>query len=161
MKKVITVLLTSFMCALLVSCGEKKEYTLAEVNEVLMGIIGSVQDEMTSMTDEELYGTSSNDEDRQEHFNSLYNNLKKKYAKDYSIKNGTLIIDGIFVRFYKLADTSAIEMREVTDEIGNKSITASTNDASFESLAEGETIRIMVDYKDGNLTNATLLNDGE
>lgn len=86
MKKVITVLLTSFMCALLVSCGEKKEYTLAEVNEVLMGIIGSVQDEMTSMTDEELYGTSSNDEDRQEHFNSLYNNLKKKYAKDYSIK---------------------------------------------------------------------------
>lgn len=72
-----------------------------------------------------------------------------------------MIIDGIFVRFYKLADTSAIEMREVTDEIGNKSITASTNDASFESLAEGETIRIMVDYKDGNLTNATLLNDGE
>lgn len=77
MKKIITVLLSAFICALLASCGEKKEYTVAEVNEVLMGIIESVQNEMASMADEELYGTSSNDEDRQEHFNTLYEKLKK------------------------------------------------------------------------------------
>ena len=159
MKKIITVLLSVFICALLASCGEKKEYTVAEVNEVLMGIIESVQNEMASMADEELYGTSSNDEDRQEHFNTLYEKLKKKYSTDYDIKNGTLVITGIFVEFYEHEDTNSIEMREATDEIGYKSIIASTNDSSFESLAEGETIRIAVDYKDGSLKNATLLDN--
>lgn len=70
-----------------------------------------------------------------------------------------MVITGIFVEFYEHEDTNSIEMREATDEIGYKSIIASTNDSSFESLAEGETIRIAVDYKDGSLKNATLLDN--
>lgn len=159
MKKIITVLLTAFMCALLVSCGEKKEYTVSEVNEVVQGITRSVLNEIDSMTDAELYGSSPNKNDRQEHFKTIDAELHKKYAPNYEISDGNITIVGVFIacQYIPAQETFALTMEDVADEDGSTRIVAYTDDPSFDSLVDGDEITITADYKHGVLFNAKLV----
>lgn len=159
MKKNIIALLIVFICLSLTSCGNKKEYTAAEVSVVIKGITRSVLNEIDSMTDTELYGSSSNEDDRQKHFKTIDAELHKKYAPDYEIRDGNITIAGVFIscQYIPAQETSVLTMEDVADEDGSTHIVAYTDDISFDGLVDGDEITITADYKQGELFNAKLV----
>ena len=104
-------------------------------------------DEMRrTMTDEELYGLSDDEEERADHLHGIILESKKEFYKDYDISNEDEIkISGIFLSIDENDDGEKYITVCSSDDL-SESIYISTSDEHFADVTRGSEILVEAEF---------------